>query len=630
MVASPVVSAYRRSTPRDLFSGPAAALVVALLMAAYVAGYAWSAPNTDSADELMRAYEIRHGLAYPLEGPPLGNVLHLGPAWFYLTALPLFAWHSWLSAALFVGFVCSLKFPLAFWCGRRLMDEDFGVLWAAALFLPGWTTIEQLVFLNPNGVAMAMLACLAIALPGLQATAGLGRCFALGLALALAIHVHPTALPAYLLAPALLWARYRNRASVIAAILAMAAGFALPFVPYVAQQALTGFPDWASASGYVAHQVFVANGVNVPQVIAAYLVAGPQTMASFLLEWPAEAAQALGWATAGLAALSIGAAFTGPVARARLLQFLVALVLTAAWIACARPTTPVQFTWALAVPVGGLVALALWSVSRATRLFAPVVLLTMAAAFAVNVLVVRALAGMVREGEGRLPSLIMDIKGTLPPTVYRDVWFPAHAHDDLGAALCAAGPANLHGHLAYVVDKDLGLDTLLACRARAQWTLAGGEGRHAFGMTRQFWRAISAPPDCWIGSLGISGRSTPLVARAPIAIADGSTYLPRPHPSRPPEDAVLEFDSPPERAVLVTNVLGGYEHFEIRGASASGREVRALAENDLSALYVAPPGSPAPVRWRIAVRTTRVEAIDVVAVVPRAGESRPAERCLAP
>jgi hypothetical protein len=629
MVASRVVSAYRRSTPRDLFSGPAAALVVLLLMAAYIAGYAWSAPNTDSADELMRAYEIRHGLAFPLEGPPLGNVLHLGPVWFYLTALPLFAWHSWLSAALFIGFVCSLKFPLAYWCGRRLVDEDFGVLWAAALFLPGWTTVEQLVFLNPNGVAMAMLACLAIALPGLERPAGLGRCFALGLMLALALHVHPTSLPVYLLAPAILWVRSRHPASLFAAITAMALGYVLPFVPYVASQALTGFPDWASASGYVTRQVFLANVVNVPQVIGSYLVSGPATMAYFLLGWPAEAAQALGWAIAGLATLSVTAVASGPLARVRLLQFLAALILMAAWIACARPTTPVQFTWALAVPVGGLMALALWSIARAARSLAPLVLGIVAAAFAVNVLVVRALAVMVREGEGRLPSLILDIKGTLPHTIYRDVWFPAHAHDDLGAALCAT-PASLHGHLAYVVDKDLGLDTLLACRDRSKWTLAGGEGRHALGMTRPFWRAISMRPDCWIGSLGLSGRVVPLAARKPIPLADGATYLPRKHATQPIGDAVLEFEAPPERAVLVTNVLGGYEHFELRGAQLGGRPVRALAQNDLSSLFMAPPGSPAPVRWRLSVRTTNIEAVDVVAVVPREGDARPAQRCLLP
>lgn len=616
--------------PRALFSAPIAALVIALLTITYVAGYAWSAPNTDSADELMRAYEIRHGIAFPLEGPPLGNVLHLGPFWFYLTAVPLFASHSWLTVALFIGLVCGLKFPLAYWCGRRLVDADFGVLWAAALFLPGWPTIEQLVFLNPNAVAAAMLAALAVALPAMERPAGLLRCAALGLLLAIAFHVHPTSLPVFLLAPAVLWVRRRHREPVGSTLVAMGAGFALPFIPYVLQQALSGFPDWASASGYVAGQIFVGNVVNAPHVIGAYLVTGPSTMAHFLLDWPQQVAPVLGFAVAALAVLSIAAAFQGPNAARRFAQALAALVITAAWIACARPTTPVQFTWALAAPVGALIALGLWSIARRGGRMRALVLAIVAAAFVVNVLVVRALALMVREGEGRLPSLILDVKGGLPPTVYRDVWFPAHRHGDLGRVLCAAGAANLHGHLAYVIDKDLGLDTLLECNDRSFLALAGSDGaKHHLGMTRPFWRAISALPDCWIGSLGLAAGSTPLLARKPIPIADGSSYLPRKHAQRSPEDVVLEFDAPPDRAVLLTNVLGGYELFEIRSAQAGGQAVRPVAENDLSALYV-PPASASPVRWRFGVRTTRVEAIEAVTVTPRSRPLRAAGKCLAP
>jgi len=624
------MSAFRRAMPRDLFSGPAAALVIALLMAAYVAGYAWSAPNTDSADELLRAYEIVNGIAFPMQGPPLGGVLHLGPFWFYLTALPLLADHSWLAAALFIGFVCSLKFPLAYWCGKRLVDEDFGVLWAAALFLPGWTTVEQLVFLNPNGVAMAMLAVLAVALPGIERPAGLGRCLALGVALALALHVHPTSLPVFLLAPAVLWARFKDRAGVVLAAIAMAAGFAVPFVPYVVAQAMSGFADWTSASGYVAKQVFVGNIVNAPQVVAAYLVDGPRTMAGFLLQWPADHAAWLGWGTAALATASLAAAFGGALARTRLLQLLVLLALTAAWIAIARPTTPVQFTWALAVPVGGLIALGLQAIARTTRFATPLVLALVAGAFFVNVMVVRALVLMVQEGEGRLPSLILDIKAGLPETVYRDVWFPAHRHDELGRSLCAAGgPAQLHGHLAYVVDKDLGLDTLFECRDRSLLALAGSDGtKHHAGMTRPFWRAISGLPECYIGSLGLTRSATPLLPRRPIPLADGATYLPRKTLGRPAEVVTLELSAPTDRAVLLTNVLGSYELFEVQGAQAGGQAVQPAAANDLSALYAPPPGSASPVRWRFSVRTTHVEAIDAISLPLRPDSPQPMERCL--
>ncbi len=43
----------------------AALAIVCALPFAYAAGYAWSAPNTDTADELWHAYEIRHALAFP-------------------------------------------------------------------------------------------------------------------------------------------------------------------------------------------------------------------------------------------------------------------------------------------------------------------------------------------------------------------------------------------------------------------------------------------------------------------------------------------------------------------------------------------------------------------------------------
>src|SRR5438309_9287 len=67
--------------PAAHFPGSSRFWLVALLMAAYAAGYAWSSPTTDTADELLKAYGIRHALAYPIEGPFLGGALHFGPLW---------------------------------------------------------------------------------------------------------------------------------------------------------------------------------------------------------------------------------------------------------------------------------------------------------------------------------------------------------------------------------------------------------------------------------------------------------------------------------------------------------------------------------------------------------------------
>jgi hypothetical protein len=186
-----------------------------------------------------------------------------------------------------------------------------------------------------------------------------------------------------------------------------------------------------------------------------------------------------------------------------------------------------------------------------------------------------------------------------------------------------------HGHLAYVVDKDLGFDALFECRDRSMIELAGSEGtKHHTGMTRPFWRAISGLPECFIGSLGLTTEATPLLPRKPIPVADGSTYLPRKTLGRPAEEATLEFAAPGNRAVLVTNVLGGYEHFEPIGALAGNEVVEPVASNDLSALYAPPPGSTSTVHWRLCIRTTHVEAIDAVALPVRADSPRSIERCL--
>ena len=171
-----------------------------------------------------------------------------------------------------------LKFPLAYWCGTRLLDRDFGLLWAAALFVPGWASLEQLVFLNPNAVAAVVLLVLAISIRAWNRPT-LASFFALGLALAFAAHVHPTAAPVALLAVPIFVRYRRNGGSLALAAVVFASAFALLFVPYVVSQAMHGFPDLQSAAGYVEHQVALGNVLNAPSILWNYAVAGPAVIA---------------------------------------------------------------------------------------------------------------------------------------------------------------------------------------------------------------------------------------------------------------------------------------------------------------------------------------------------------------
>ena len=598
--------------PSVLFPGSIRFWLVAFLMAAYAAGYAWSSPSTDTADELLKAYGIRHALAYPLEGPFLGGALHFGPLWFYLTALPLSVSQSWLAAALFIGFICSLKFPLAYLCGRKLIDADFGVLWAAAMFVPGWTSLEQLVFLNPNGVAAATLLVLAIALRAIEKESDWPTFAALGVALAVAMHVHPTSTPVFILLAPVLWAHHRRGQRLPGAIVAIAAGFLVPFLPYVVSQISGGFADWGSASAYVSGQVVLANIVNVPRVILNYLLGGPAVIAEYLLHWQPDRSVLLGAAMAAAASISVAGAFHS-LSRRPLVLFLAALLIFAAWIACMRPTTPLQFTWILGPIVAGLVAIGVWSLCRVAAL-RPLVWGLVATGVVFNVYAIRGMSLTVWQGEGHLPSRVMDIKNGLPPSIYRDVWFPALAHRELGRILCEAGDASLHGHLAYIADKDLGLDTLFACNNRSRLSLVGSAAaHHYFGMTRVFWRALGGAPECWIGSLGLTRRMTPLVDRKPLPLARELTDLLRRLPRNPAATTTFSVTAPGRSGILVTNVLAGYESFQIVSAEALGHAVSPLADNDLSSLFVSPEG-PGVVRWTFTVLTSNPQAIDIVAI----------------
>src|SRR5512140_855961 len=112
-------------------------LVVAALMAVYVASAFFGGSGYDSARDMAEAYAIRTGAAIPLHGPILAASIHLGPLWFYLLAVPMRLFDSWLAVGIFVALLCSLQFPLAYATGRRLVDRRFGLLWCALLALPG-------------------------------------------------------------------------------------------------------------------------------------------------------------------------------------------------------------------------------------------------------------------------------------------------------------------------------------------------------------------------------------------------------------------------------------------------------------------------------------------------------------
>ena len=602
--------------------------VIAFLMATYIAGYAWGAAIQDTARDVFYAYSIRHGHWFPLEGPILGGVIGLGPAWFYLLAVPLLLWDSWLAVALFVAVLGSLKFPLALACGTRLVDRNFGLLWAACLAIPGWSHLEPLFFFNANPAAAVVLAALWLGLRiAGRAPSGV-ELFACGVACALALHVHPTTAPVVLLGAWALrkaWSALREWARPVALL---ALGFVVPLVPYLVSQAVGGALEWGGASGYVQTQVSRFEVASVPMVLWGQLWGGPRIIATYA-GIPAAPAAAIAIATmlplAGTALLVV----RGNAYERLLTACLVAgAVVFATWIALLRPTTPSYFLYCLAPLTSALIALGLWRWMRG-RAGRAIVAACIVLLLAGHVAMVHGLANRVRAGEGRTSSQILDVKESTPRSIYTDTWFPAAARARLGAMLCAAPSGiTLHGHLAYIVDRSVGIDALLECHRVEQVSLMGnlpGAAVHWVGMSRDFWKQLGTRPACRIGSLGIAAPTVVAWPPSGEPVPDGRKYFPRERARTPPREMIVEFEAPPAYPVLVTNVVHGYETLDALAVQADGREIKAVARNDLSALY-APPASVgrSPVKWSVRLTGTRPELVDVVAFDPRFGDGAPA------
>jgi hypothetical protein len=146
-------------------------------------------------------------------------------------------------------------------------------------------------------------------------------------------------------------------------------------------------------------------------------------------------------------------------------------------------------------------------------------------------------------------------------------------------------------------------------------------------MTRHFWRAIDFKPKCWIGSLGLTDAAVPLSGSHGLDVANGDTYLPRSPATSALQGYSTAFTAPAGSAILISNVLGGYEHFDVTSAKVNGEEIPARAQNDLSLLYRSPTKPGATVDWTFVIKSTHIEGVDIVAI-PQASEV--AKACFLP
>ncbi len=595
-------------------------VVLALLFALHLALFAFATLVTDSGRDLANAWAIGHGGPYPEYGPSLFGRWKLGPVWFYALALPLRAFGSVTAAALFTGALAALKIPLAFLVGRRLVDARLGLLAALAISLPGWSSVGTLVIAHTSTVETGVLATAWLALAAWQDRRPALLALAC-LALALALHAHPTALiAAPVLLPAL-WQAIRTPGAR-RWIVAGCALFALPFLPALLAEMRAGWPQAAASLAWLQDADPLARLARIPAIATSLLAGGAWFGGRFLLSVPAP----LVWMAHGLVVLAASAgtlrllragARESVVWRARRTwQGVAACTLGAiVFLALLRDATPTWMVYALAPFGAGLLALGGWGLmhDRARRDAALGALALLA--LGTSALGLSQRVALESSGRVLLPGgSIGDITASRAAAAQYSPWLSVRQFDALAARACNGDAAlSLHGELAAVFDFSQGVAARLHCPPDRLPALGGATGtRHLAGVAA----GVAA-------ELGL--EATPVefghVLRTPLQVL---TEAARPadvdvryRPERQAAfdaagDQLLEGSAvcPPDALLAITNLTPMVNRAQLE-VWIDGEPVLPLADSRLTRYYACSGGD---VAWRI--RTPDPASIDAV-VLPR-------------
>lgn len=607
---SPVVLAAVRRWPsaRVLRVGLLAGLMLLLVLRVPV-----SAVHPGLARDFFVAYRIVLGESFPLYGPVLNDTIHLGPVWFYLLAGLLALGRDWLVTLGLLGLLAAMQVPLAYLLGREVHGRVAGLLFAAGLLVPNWSTFEWLLPSHPMLSIPCNLAALLCAVrywrrPRMRYYAGAALMFSL------AVHAHPSNVSlAWPLIALTLWAwragALRLRDLSAAGLLAL-----LPLAPFLLQEWRLGFPDLLGAGAYLGNSRATGSPAAVLQVFAGIAWGGMHDWFATTLGWP----RGFALVATGMLA-SVGAAAAGGLALAcrdtQRRRFVVAGVLAFLGVllttACIRVDTPYYMAASGSTLLAGLVAIGLASLgegpaARGMRVFA--VAATLAAALI-------CLLGFARlQGRGAWPLgwyPMLDIKKAAAPAEPLPL-MPAYAQRRSGRFLCSDDALALHGAYATQLMFDQAVAMRLAC-ARGDVHIGGAaaDRHHWLGLSRALLARVGVTPVRRIGPFGLL-PAQPVGTAAPIVPPPQPVYPPRMPPASP--------QTPPLRARLsasghlaVTNLAYGLGAAPVVSVTLDGRHAEPVARDALTAVYACrgcAAGSQAEVV--IEVAAGQYPAVDVV------------------
>ncbi|WP_347260201.1 hypothetical protein [Rudaea sp.] len=582
-----------------------------LMLALHVAAGYNSAGVVDFRRDVYWATAIAYGEHFPWSGPPIYQLVELGPWWYYLLAPVMRLGGSIAIAAASVQALAALKYFLALRLGTRMLDARFGFALAAAVAVTGWA-IAPLIFPSHPAVVETALFLLALAAWRCRDALTPGSAVLFGLAAAACVHAHPTTATWVLAAGlALLW---RHRSWHALTMLGLAALVVLLSLlpPWLDPQPVVAGMRKA-ADTYASHDLAVDPLVRFARLLAGLFVNGEWSGLMMMTPWKLPTVR-LAW---GLYCICLAVALAGVILLPRTLRrwFAVAiasLALQCVFLVLVRANMPIWMlvsalpALAFAVALGWygwLSAAPPWRRAFGGAALGLQVALSLAA-FSVFLRDIHSLRIM--------PDANPYVDATQRGESYTTVpiaFFPARKVDAFAAIGCA--PAILHGRLAALLEAAFAVPLRVACGRWPDLRFRGAAeaGAHVFGIESAAAAKTAIAPEETIAGMAIYHRIHAIGPAAGTRRTELRRMQVVPETLRS-EAQTWTFSARPGDVVSLTGIGAD----AIGAAKANGRAAKLVYAVGNQLLYLCDAcADAAAVNWEIAIKEPAYN-LDIVVI----------------
>ncbi|MBD8527553.1 hypothetical protein [Pseudomarimonas arenosa] len=585
------------------------AWIVAYLVVLFALPAPWSTVIIDTARDFVEAERwLQQGM--PLRGPMIGNLFHLGPWWYLLTAGGFALTGSIAATLTLEALLAAMKFPLAYVCGCVIYSSRLGVCWAIALAVPGMASMTQLVITHTAIIEFAILGWILTALLLCKGHRG-AWWLAFGAMASLSAHAHPTTL---VFAPAACFiVALRRKRTDLPWIIAGVLVFVLTFAPVLIAESREHWPSLQALSSHGQSIHWAGSLGRIAAVYLGALAAGPQFVSLSLLA---------GWSgLIGLTYLALactvlvgaGWAWRNQSLRPVLIVAAATCMVFVLLIATLRQITPYYMLLA-SKPFGTLAMavafVALVERAHRSRMLATLVLL---AILLLHGLVSMSWIYQAESGSARLPVATISDMAQSPQRLEAVSMMPVWRLESLAARSCGRKIV-LHASMAQLVMLAAELPMQTECEARPEVIYGGAaqDAEHLLGLTPYELRLIGYSEANWQQALEL----------APISTQGSSWRLSwsRHYPYiMIPREGQREFHyeqvTSANNLLVVSTPFGIVDGSEVDSVEVDQGVATLVSKTRASSIYRC-RGCAGKARWTVRARAADPRQIDIVEIRP--------------